>query len=176
MTKMRVLEEKEAWRDHFREHWLAALEARGVTDWEIYRHPRNERAPGAPGVALEASRLLMITSAGAYLREEQEPFDEPNLYGDYTLRTFPADTPFSALAYAHGHYDPAMIREDAQVGIPLRHLEEMVEAGELGEMAPEVVSFMGYQPDAARVVDVFVPKVVAVAREAAADAALLAPV
>lgn len=174
--KMAILENKSAWREHFRQRWLAALEKHGATNWEIYQHPRNEQAPGGPGVDLSKSRLLMITSSGAYLREEQEPFDEPNLYGDYTLRTFPATTPFSELAYAHGHYDPTMIQQDAQVGIPLRHLEAMVAAGKIGEIAPDVVSFMGYQPDAAKVVDVFVPQVVSVAREVAAEAALLAPV
>ena len=170
-----ILENKSAWRDHFRQNWLAELEEHGETNWDIYQHPRNERVPGAPGVRLPESRLLLITSAGAYLRDEQEPFDEPNLYGDYTLRTFPATTPFSDLAYAHGHYDPTMIEEDAQVGIPLRHLQEMVAAGQLGEIAPDVISFMGYQPDSARTVDQVVPRVVALAKEAAADAALLAP-
>ena len=176
MTKMAILKNKAAWREHFRQSWLAELEEHGVTNWEIYEHPRNERAPGTAGVNLGESRLLLITSAGAYLRDEQEPFDEPNLHGDYTLRTFPATTSFSALAYAHGHYDPSMIKEDAQVGIPLRHLEALVAGGQLGELAPEVVSFMGYQPDSAKVVDEFVPRVVSAARDAAADAALLAPV
>lgn len=176
MRTMAVLEDKSKWREHFRRNWLAELEERGVIDWEIYQHPRNERAPGTAGVELSESRLLMITSAGVYLRSEQEPFDEPNLYGDYSLRTFPATTPFSALAYAHGHYDPTMIQEDAQVAIPLRHLEAMVAAGNVGEIAPDVVSFMGYQPDSARVVDKVVPRVVSLAREMAVDAALLAPV
>lgn len=173
---MAVLENKAAWQAYFRRNWLAELERRGAVNWEIYQHPRNERAPGTGGVELGKSRLLMITSAGAYLRDEQEPFDEPNLYGDYSVRTFPTDTPFSALAYAHGHYDPAMIQEDAQVGIPLRHLGAMVAAGVLGEIAPDVVSFMGYQPDSAKVVDDVVPRIVSLAREMAADAALLAPV
>ena len=176
MRKMAVLENKSEWEDHFRQNWLAELEENGEVSWEIYQHPRNERSPGTAGVVLRESRLLMITSAGAYLRDEQEPFDEPNPYGDYSLRTFPSTTPFSSLAYAHGHYDPAMIKEDAQVGIPLRHLEVMVAAGKLGEVAPEVVSFMGYQPNSARVVDEVAPQVVALAREAAVDAALLAPV
>ena len=176
MAELEVLEKKASWLDRFRKKWLAALEERGVTNWEIYQHPRNEHAPGAAGADLRQSRLLMITSAGAYLHGEQEPFDEPNLYGDYTLRTFPVTTPFSELTYAHGHYDPAMIREDAQVGIPLRHLEKMVAAGDLGELAPNVVSFMGYQPDSARVADHVAPRVVSLAQEMAVDAALLAPV
>ncbi|HLF88348.1 MAG TPA: glycine/sarcosine/betaine reductase selenoprotein B family protein [Anaerolineales bacterium] len=172
---MDILENKTAWQDHFRQNWLAELKQTGTTNWKIYQHPRNEHAPGAPGIKLSESRLMLITSAGAYLRDEQQPFDEPNLYGDYTLRTFPATTPFSALAYAHGHYDPTMVQQDAQVGIPLRHLEEFVTTRQLGELAPRVVSFMGYQPDSAKTVDDFIPHVVALAKEQAVHAALLAP-
>ena len=173
---MDILENKTAWQEHFRQNWLAELKQTGATNWKIYQHPRNEYVPGAPGIELSDSRLMLITSAGAYLRGDQQPFDEPNLYGDYTLRTFPSSTPFSALAYAHGHYDTTMVQQDAQVGLPLRHLEEMVAAGQLGELAPTVVSFMGYQPDSAKTVEDFIPQVVALAKEQAIHAALLAPV
>ena len=176
VKNIEVLEQKGAWDAHFRQNWLATLQEQGTLNWKLYQHPRNERAPGAPGVELGRSRLLFVTTAGAYLRDEQAPFDEASLYGDYSLRTFPSSTPFSALAYAHDHYDRAMIREDAQVAIPLRHLEALVAAGRLGEVAPSVASFMGYQPDAGRVVDDLVPQVVALAQEMAVDAALLAPV
>jgi hypothetical protein len=174
--KTEVLEDKSAWAENFRRNWLAKLEQQGVADWKVYEPPRNQHAPGTPGINLQKSSLLMVTSAGAYLRGQQQAFDEANPYGDYTLRTFPAATPLSALAYAHGHYDPSMIRKDAQAGIPLRHLEAMVAAGRLGGLAPDVVSMMGYQPDAARVVDEVIPQVIASASEQAVQAAMLAPV
>ena len=68
-----------------------------------------------------------------------------------------------------------MVEADAQVGIPLQHQEAMVDAGQLGALAPEVVSMMGYQPDSAKVADEVVPQVVALAKEQAVQAALLAP-
>lgn len=176
MTGIEVMENKQAWRERFRNNWLATLDERGVTDWSIYNHPRNEQVPGTAGIKLATGRLLVITSAGAYLRGAQQPFDAPNLYGDYTLRTFPTSTPFDRLAYAHGHYDQSMIKHDPQVGLPLRHLNRMVERGDLGSLAPSVVSFMGYQPDSARVVEEVVPRVVEFATREEVDAALLAPV
>jgi hypothetical protein len=118
---------------------------------------------------------MLISSAGAYLHEGQVPFDEEDRLGDYTLRTFPSSTEFKALAYAHGAYDHQMVEQDAQVALPLRHLEELEAKGEIGELAPTVISFMGYQPDSARVVDELVPQVLAIAKSEQVEAALLAP-
>ena len=172
---MEILENKNIWLETFRNTWLAELEQIGVPNWKIYQHPRNEQAPGLPGINLRQSKLLVITTAGAYLQGEQEPFDEPNQYGDYTLRTFPTSTPFPDLAYAHGHYDSAMILADAQVGLPLRHLRSMISEGKLGGLAPEVISFMGYQPDLTRVVDELIPAILPVAKDLKVQAALLVP-
>lgn len=173
---MEILENKAQWSADFRSGWLKTLRQSGRIDWSIYQHPRNVQTPGVPGIRLSQSRLMLITSAGGYLRDSQDPFDEPNALGDYTLRTFPSSTEFEALAYAHGHYDQRMIERDAQVALPLRFLEELVAVGEVGELAPSVISYMGYQPDSARVVDELIPEVLAVARSEKVEAALLAPV
>ena len=173
---MQILEDKAGWSDEFRDGWLAHWQATGAIDWKRYQHPRNSAAPGGPGIRLSESRLMLISSAGAYLRGSQPAFDAANDYGDYTLRTLPSSTPLARLAYAHGHYDPSMIKADPQVALPLRHLEALVAEGRVGELAPSVLSFMGYQPDAARVVDELVPQIVAHAQAEDAQAALLAPV
>lgn len=173
---MEILENKKDWGKEYRQGWLAKLQAENVIDWSLYQHPRNEEAPGAPGVDLSQARLLFITSTGAYLRDEQRPFDAPSLTGDYTIRTFSTTTPFSDLAYAHDHFDHAMVEEDPQVALPLRHLEKLVASGRIGELAPSVISFMGYQPDAGRVVDQTIPAIVATAQAEGVQAALLAPV
>ena len=51
----------------------------------------------------------------------------------------------------------------------------MQQRGRIGELAPSIVSFMGYQPDVTRVVDETMPAVVEAARAAEADAVLLVP-
>ncbi|RMF77258.1 MAG: hypothetical protein D6737_18245 [Chloroflexi bacterium] len=173
---MEILENQAQWIEHFKNGWLANLNETGTVSWEGYQHPRNEQVPGTSGVNLCESRLMLVTSTGAYLRDSQEPFDAESLYGDYSARTWPSSTAFDALDYAHDHYDQTMIRQDAQVALPLRYLEEMVAAGQLGDIAPSVFSFMGYQPDSAAVVEHIVPQAVAVAKREKVDAALLAPV
>ena len=148
---MEILENRDA--------WLAELEQTGDVDFSIYNRPRNQSVPPGEGIDLSKSRLMLISSAGSYLRQSQAPFDAANDLGDYTVRTFPAQTPFEALDYAHDHYDQTAVRSDPQVLLPLRHLADMVERGIIGELAP-VTSFMGYQPDATHVVDELIPAIV----------------
>jgi len=173
---MEILEKREQWTKAYHQDWLATLEATGVIDWRTYPRPENKHTPVAPAVTLSESRLILISSAGGYLARSQLPFDAANPTGDYTLRTFASVTPFQALAFAHDHYDHTMIEGDPQVALPLHHLQEAVVAGRVGSLTPSVASFMGYQPDVARVVDELAPRIVAIAKEERADAALLAPV
>lgn len=172
---MEIVENLDQWTQSFRAGWLAHYEQTGETDFKQYTRPRNRQAPAGPGVDLSQSRLLFITTAGAYLPASQQPFDAESKLGDYTLRAFPVTTPFSAIAYAHTHYDHAAVDADPQVLMPLRHLEEMVEEGKIGALAPTVVSFSGYQPDIARVVDEMIPPILDIARKEQAHAALLVP-
>jgi hypothetical protein len=43
--------------------------------------PKTSAAPAGPGVDLRTSRLMLIASAGGYLRDKQEPFGAANLLG-----------------------------------------------------------------------------------------------
>lgn len=173
---MQILENRERWLEEYRQGWLAHWRETGEVDWKQYRHVRNKEIPAAPGVRLAESRLMMISSAGGYLDARQKAFDAPNPLGDYSVRIWPSDTPFEALNYAHGHYDDTMIRQDAQVAIPLRWLADRVAAGDIGKLAPNVVSFMGYQPDATLTLHKTIPHLLSVAEMEGIDAALLAPV
>lgn len=173
---MQVLENKEEWSGEFRNGWLKHLEETGESNWKIYPFPQNFETPAGPGIRLADSRLIFITSAGAYLRDAQAPFDAASPVGDYTIRSFPADTPLNELAYAHTHYDHAMIDADPQVALPLGHLQSLVDTGKVGELSASLVSVMGYQPDSARVVDETIPPILELVDREKPDAALLAPV
>ena len=173
---MKILEDKKIWSANYQKRWLTHLQETGEIDWNLYEHPRNKSTHGTSGVDLSQSRLMFITSSGAYIPEEQEPFDAPSPYGDYTIRCIPSITPFANLAYAHDHYDHTAINEDPQVALPLNFMQEMVDSRQLGSLASSFISFMGYQPDSARVVDEVIPQIVRVAKEDEVQAALLAPV
>ncbi|MCB0163099.1 MAG: hypothetical protein KDI79_02660 [Anaerolineae bacterium] len=172
---MEILENIEAWQAGYEQGWLAHYQATGETNWKIYVRPKNSQAPAGPGIELSRSRLALISSAGSYLKAGQEPYDAENPLGDYTIRTYPSSTPFEAMAYAHTHYDHAAVNADPQVLLPLRHLEAMVREGLIGELAPSVISFHGYQPDVTRVVNETVPAIVAAAQAEQIDGALLIP-
>lgn len=171
-----IVEDLAAWQAHYNEHFAKQVAETGETNFKIYEYVRNKETPAGPAINLSESRLLFITSSGAYLKNSQEAFDAPHPLGDYSIRTFPLDTPLAALAFAHDHYNHQYVDQDAQVLVPLRHLEALVEADHIGEVAPTVVSFSGYMPDIGRVVEEVIPQVIDIAREQAVDAALLVPV
>ena len=170
-----IAENLDEWRAAYRDGWLAHWQATGETDFGRYRRIVNKECPGTPGVDLSRSRLLLVSTAGGYLPAAQRPFDAANPLGDYSLRTFPIDTPFEQIAYAHEHYDHTAVDADPQVLLPLRHLREMAADGLIGDLAPQVVSYMGYQPNVAQIVADMTPAIVGLARDQQADAVLLVP-
>jgi hypothetical protein len=172
---MEILENESQWQDAYNQQFLSHYEKTGAIDWRLYPHPRNTTPPPGAAIDLAASRLMLITSAGGYLPAEQEPFDAAHLLGDYTIRPIPASAPLDALAFAHTHYDHALVDQDAQVLVPLRHLEDLAAEGIIAERSLTTVSFMGYQPDVARVVDVLIPPILDLARSEGVNAALLVP-
>ena len=172
---MQIVENLSQWAETYEETWLAHYEATGETNFKIYERPRNQEAPGAPGIDLSQSRLLLISSAGGFLKASQTPFDAANDLGDYTIRTFPITTSFSDLAFAHDHYDHTAVDADPQVLLPLTHLDDLVEAGVIGALAPEVISFHGYQPDVRRIVNELIPTILDNVDKERVDAALLVP-
>jgi hypothetical protein len=171
---MSILENSDQWKEDFKQGWLAHFQRTGTFYWDTYIRPRNQNPIPGPGLDLKTSRLMLISSAGGYLPASQQPFDAGNPLGDYSIRTFPATTPFDQLSYAHEHYDHTAVDVDPQVLLPLEHLRKMVSDGEIGELT-DGVSFMGYQPDASRLVEETIPELLKIAREEGAQAALLVP-
>ncbi len=173
--KMEILENKAEWEATYCDGFLAHYEAKGELDFKQYKRVRNQSAPGGKGIDLSASRLVVISTAGFYLHDSQIPFDAANKLGDYSIRLFPSSTPASAVDIAHEHYDHKYVKEDLQVLLPMRHLEAMVEEGIIGEIAPSVVNFSGYQPDVIRVVDEMIPQIMGEMKKEQVNAALLVP-
>lgn len=172
---MQILENRDEWAQNFQSSWLAHHQQTGEFDWKKYQRPRNAETIAGPGIPLDSSRVVLISSAGGYLPKEQQPFDAAHPYGDYSIRTFSIYTPFDQIAYAHEHYDHTAVNADPQVLLPLRHLNQMEDENWLGDVAPQVISFMGYQPDLSRVLDEMIPAIVAEAKSLGARGALLVP-
>jgi D-proline reductase (dithiol) PrdB len=172
---MQIIENLSEWQEEFTQGWLENFAETGAVNWKRYPRLKNLSSPAGPGVDLLQSRLMFVTTAGGYLKESQSPFDAANVLGDYSVRLFPSSTAFDDIAYAHEHYDHTAVNEDPQVLLPLRHLEEMAAEGVIGELAPTVVSFSGYHPDAASAVNVTLPPILDAAKAEEVDAVLLVP-
>ena len=172
---MEVLENRDEWYDTYLNNWVKKFKETGEKDYSIYKRPTNKEIPPGKAIDLSQSRLLFISSSGAYLPSKDEPFPLDGDYGEYSIRTFPASVNLDELEIAHNNYDPTFVNEDRQVLLPLRHLDDMVSEGKIGELAPSVVTFMGYQPDATRVVDETIPEILKIAKAEHAQAALLVP-
>ena len=174
---MEILENLAYWQADYEQGWLAHYRETGEMDWKNrYTRPKNKTAPAGSAVDLARSRLMLISSAGAYLPPGQEPFSRNRAdLGDTTIRQFPSSTPLEALAFAHVAYDHAAVDEDPQVLVPLRHLQDMVNEGLIGELAPSVVSFCGWLPDVVRTINELIPAIVEAAQAEEVEAALLVP-
>ena len=172
---MEILENRQQWLQEFENGWLAQFKQTGEMDWKRYNRPHNHQIPGGPGIVLQQSRLVLISSAGSYLKHRQEPFAAEDPMGDYSIRLYPGSTDLDELAFSHTHYEHSAVEQDPQVLVPLRHLRRMVKDGLIGELAPNVISFMGYLPLATRLVDETIPVILQAVEQQDADAALLVP-
>jgi len=170
-----IVEGLDRWTRIFQQGWLKKYVLNKTIDWKRYKYVKNNAAPPSSGIDLSKSKLLLITSAGAYLPEKDEPFNASSLLGDYGIRTFPANTPYAKLDYAHNHYDQTAVREDAQVLLPLTHLQSLVEEKVIGRLSDTVISFMGYQPFVNKVVKKTIPAILEIVTKEQVDAVLLVP-
>ena len=171
---MDAFSQRAEWQAQY-DAWAGAIRATGTVDWKRYPTARCEATPASPGVVLADASLLLVSSAGGYLPTTQVAFDASNVFGDYTIRRIPLVTPQTEFAYAHEHYEHDARIADPQVLMPVAHLLDLQDAGVIGEVASEVVSYMGYQPDVGRIIDETIPAIVAVAQELRVQAAFLVP-
>ena len=116
-------------------------------------------------------KLAFITTAGAYDSRTQAPFVETSAVGDVTHRVFASDLPSEAIAFRHGHYDPASVVADREVLLPRRAL-----AAAGMPLTKHIVSTMGYCIDWPTLIEATIPAIVAQVRADEADGALLVPV
>ncbi len=170
-----VIEGEQKWEADYNKKFIKELDATGKIDWKKYQYNRNRFSPSGPALDLSKVKLLLVSTAGAYHKDSQEPFDAKNILGDYTLRRIPIDTDFNDLGIAHDHYDHKAIKADPQVLLPLNHLKDMVREGKLGSLATEWISFSGYQPNIIKVKKELAEKIMHIAKELEVQATLLVP-
>jgi D-proline reductase (dithiol) PrdB len=99
---------------------------------------------------LSACTVALMTSAGIYLEDSQEPFDEERewrepTWGDPTYRVIPRDVRQEQIGCSHLHINQSDLLEDVDVVLPIRAFTALEKEGAIGRLADEHYSFMGYQ-------------------------------
>ena len=128
---------------------------------------------------LEDTRLALVTTAGISLKTD-DPFDmerekqEPT-WGDPTFREIPKGTTGDDIEIRHLHINTSYIQNDINVMLPLDRLEEFVNEGVVGELAPTSYSFYGYQWEGLDFIDQGIAPMTERMKQEGVEAALLTP-
>lgn len=145
---------------------------------KIYPWRRVDPVPCSPlKKPISESRVALVTTAG-FVPEGDLPFDKSIKGGDYSYRVIPADTNIQTLAEFHRSesFDHAGIEKDRNLALPLERLRELARAGEIGELAPHHLSFMGSITAPGRLIKRTAPEAARLLVENKVDIALLVPV
>ena len=129
---------------------------------------------------LSNSRISLLTSAGMYLGDTQEPFDLEHekknpTWGDPSFRAIP--TPSAPVSLAHLHISHDDILADPNIALPVDRLAELVSQGIVGEVAPWQLSVMGFQGSGLEGWrEIAAPGIIDLLHEDEVDGLILAPV
>jgi len=143
--------------------------------------PPPDTIPLTPlAVPLAQARIALLSTAGISCPPDP-PFDMDGeranpMWGDPSWRRIPASATEADVEVNHLHIETSYIMRDLNVALPLRRLEELVAAGEVGSVAPTHYSVMGFQPDATVQVSDSAPAIAAAMHAEAVSGAVLAPV
>lgn len=142
--------------------------------YESYRWAHNAEPPAlvAPPVPLASLRVALIASGGVY-QSGQVAFHHRD---DTSHRRIPTDVDVADLRTSHFAYDLTDARTDPNVVFPIEPLRSLVQAGEVGSLTSDALTFMGGIYSQRRVHEELIPALHADIVEMAADVVLLVPV
>jgi D-proline reductase (dithiol) PrdB len=130
---------------------------------------------------LNRCKIALMTSAGIFLKDSQEGFDEEREWahpewGDPTYRVIPSTVQQEQVGCSHLHINHTDLLEDVDVVLPIRAFKGLETEGRIGTLAEDHYSFMGYQER--KLLDwrnTQGPELAARLKEQAVDVLLLAP-
>lgn len=171
---MEILERIDDWRRMYGS-WKNGRGAAAGDDLGSYPFVENKRAPFVPARrALPMLNLALISSAGAYI-DGTEAFKTNEAGGDTSFREIPVEVEAEDFRFAARGYDAQAVQQDINSQLPIQRLFEFEGNGIIGQLNPVFWSFSGYVPDAARLVEEMIPKLVERVKRYEVQAALLIP-
>jgi D-proline reductase (dithiol) PrdB len=129
---------------------------------------------------LSSSQVALLSTAAVVLRDDT-PFDQEGerrnpWWGDPTHRVIPLGATENDVDLQHLHIDTRFGKEDLDVVLPMRRLEELVREGVVGSAAPSHHSIMGYILRPEVLVTATAPAIARAMKAEGVDAAALVPV
>lgn len=129
---------------------------------------------------LAQSTVALLSSAGISLKGDM-PFDQEGerrnpWWGDPSFRVVSKKTTTKDTQISHLHINQRYAAQDLNCVMPLQRLAELAEQGEIGRVAEEHYSIMGYILDPAELLSGTVPQISAGLRAQGVDAVVLVPV
>ena len=83
-------------------------------------------------------RVALVSSAGVH-----KPDDKPFAWNDHDWRSFSSDQQSFRVSHASTNFDRSGFMQDRNLYLPFDRLNELVDEGVLGSLAPTHYSFMG---------------------------------
>jgi len=169
-----TIERIDEWRRRYAD-WQRGSGSAAGDQLDSYPFVENKRAPFTPARrALPMLNLALISSAGGYI-DGTDAFDVNAEGGDTSFREIPVEVEAEDILFAARGYDPQAVREDMNAQVPVARLFEFENNGIIGQLNPVWWSFCGFIPDAARLAEEMLPKLVERVKRYEVRAALLIP-
>jgi D-proline reductase (dithiol) PrdB len=175
---MEIIEDRKSWEKKFIS-WardaVPVIEGGEVKKaFSTYPFVVNSAVPFAPPPrSLKEARIALISSSGAFVVKNQEPFDSTNPLGDPSFRPLPAHTDVNDISFRHEQYSKEFASTDPNVVFPLWLLLDLAREGAVRELFSPAFSFSGYIPNPAYFIDTTGTEIREILKSGDVDCALL---
>jgi D-proline reductase (dithiol) PrdB len=158
-TPVQIIEHRDDWQKKY-DKWNSGRAQKANDEIDGYPFVKNHQAPFTPAHrALSMINLALISSAGAYI-DGADSFDLKAAGGDVSFREIPSEIDPADLRFSARGYDPVFVAQDSNVQVPLERLFEFQANRIIGQLNSVFWSFCGFIPDAGRLADETLPKLV----------------
>lgn len=162
--------------DSFR--YVSGVTRRMIETWIKMEEPRP--IPWTPlSKPLSECKVALLSSGGIALKDDI-PFDQYGerqnpWWGDPSHRIIPKTASAEDVEIYHLHINPSFARQDINCLLPIKLLNELEQAREIGSAAESHYSIMGYLPKPDEMLEESVPAIIQRLKDEKVDVLVLVP-
>ena len=162
--------------DSFR--YVSGVTRRMIETWIKMEEPRP--IPWMPlSKPLSECKVALLSSGGIALKDDI-PFDQYGerqnpWWGDPSHRIIPKTASAEDVEIYHLHINPSFARQDINCLLPIKLLNELEQAREIGSAAESHYSIMGYLPKPDEMLEESVPAIIQRLKDEKVDVLVLVP-